>query len=144
MHETADSFAQAAVAYYFRMAGMRARFNDIASIGFPLQIFFPKAGIAFEITDTAHYGRPDRHKERLKNALCEKYGVLLFRFLESWEQEYRDRKCVCIVLMNNTDQAIAEALEGVFRILGMDCDINIPRDRNAIRSLVRQEHEEPD
>ncbi len=144
MKKRAENFRQAALAYYFRIAGMDTRFYDLTPIGLPLQTYIPKAAAAVEITDSIKRGKPDRHLELLRNALCEKHDILLFRFMEEWEQEYTEANCVNIFLLGNTDQAFTEAMQAMFKLLGLNPNIDLTRDRSRIRDLIREPNPFPE
>ena len=136
MRAKADNFKQAALAYYFKKAGMNVRLFDMIPIGFPLQLYVPQACIAVEATDLMSRGLPDRRLEELKNALCMKYGILMIRILEKWEKEYPERQCLSIKQLSEGEESFSEALKVMFRILEIPVDVDISRDRNAIKDLI--------
>ena len=135
-------FIQASVLFYAKRMKLRVRSEDIVPIGLPLQAYFPALGAAIE---TGGYGEDgggrknlNLHRELMKNALCRKYGILLIRIIRESEAAYNDGSCPCILIDGETTENVREALFIAFNAIGMEPDIDLSRDRNAILELMHE------
>ncbi|MBR5969985.1 MAG: zinc-ribbon domain-containing protein [Lachnospiraceae bacterium] len=118
-----------ALLYYAAQTGTEAKKNDESLIGLPLDIFMPtwRAAIA---CSQGKQKKADYRREVVINDLCRKSSILLIRILDKNALEHDT--CRCITRLDDSDESLSDAIAAVFRMLCIDADIDITRDREEI------------
>ena len=75
--EFASVLPQLAALYYAGRNGFKAKMNDEALIGLPLDILIPSAGIAIETRDLSGF-RKKTEECSIRRLLCKKHGIELY------------------------------------------------------------------
>ena len=132
-------FLKSAILYYARCLKLKTRVDDTAPIGFPLQAYFPHLPAAIETGNSGTANQSHRHKETLKNLLCQQHGIFLVRIVSPDEAAFEDGFCRCVQMRNGTEATMEDAVSSAFELIGQDADVDFIRDRNAINEL-RKKH----
>ena len=135
MQDNQRAFILAAIRYYAGCLRQTVKVDDPIPIGLPLKLFFPGLRTAIELSDTGG----NRHIELLKDQLCRKYGIDLIRVLTPEVQAYPSDSCLCIQMMDLSEDTISDTVSGIFALMGFDVDTDISRDHNAINAVILEE-----
>ena len=135
MQDKQRDFILAAIRYYAGCLRMKVKVDDPIPIGLPLQFYFPQLRTAIAFSD---FGE-NRHIELLKDQLCQKYEIDLIRILTPGVQAYPSDSCLCIQMMDLSEDTISATISGIFAIMGYDVDTDTVRDHNAIRAIMEEE-----
>ena len=119
----------AAILYYADQSGIEARKNDSSQIGVPLDVFFPSYNASLVHTEKKQRAL-EYKREAAVNHLCRKSGILLIRVIDSEAMEHDD--CICITRLDDSDEALTLTISTVFRMLCIDLDVDVERDREEI------------
>ena len=90
--------------------------DDDSLIGVPIQFYLPYYCVAIEFT-YGYLSNAKRKCEYVKNDLCLKNRIHMIRILGEGVAEYNN--CLCIKLIDDSDEAVLEALEVVFERIGI-------------------------
>ena len=138
MNEQTVKMIQSAIRYYAVCLRRKAKLKDSLPIGLPLQFWFPELRAAVEISGSGD----NRHKELLKNELCRKYGIDLIRLLGPKDRGYPQGSCLCVQLMDHSEETMEAAVSSIFELFGLYPDVNLSRDRNGIGEFLKENEEE--
>ena len=119
----------AAMLYYLSLALIEAKKNDDSLIGVPLDVLIPSYQTAVLFTH-GKQRKSEYKRETAINHLCRRKGVLVIRIIDEMTQEHDS--CYCITRLDDSDEALTLAISTVFRILCIDADVDVERDREEI------------
>lgn len=85
------AFPKLLIAYYAKKEGLKVRLDSEKDIGIRLEAYLPDERIAIETTDKPTRQNSDR--ERIKDYICSRQGIRLFRvpYEQAHEEEYAGR-----------------------------------------------------
>ena len=105
---------------YIRNAGYEVIIDEEDLIGVPLSNYIREKNAVIEISKP-EYNRKDGYKwEYAKTALCRKSRIKLIRILKQRDREFED--CVNITRLDNSDEALSEALKSALQLLRIKAD----------------------
>ena len=126
-------FYRQVILFYADTYSVQAYTNYENMIGVSLEIYFPDSKIAVEFSKASHYSMDGNKWERSKNRLCLRAGIRMIRILDPDAEEFGD--CICIKCADHTEEAFEEAVTAVFKLSGVEADINLSRDSSAIKEF---------
>lgn len=116
--------------FYIDRSGIKMLENSHDQTGIALQFYFTDVNGAIEMPSTHDRKVTGRKVENVKNALCRKNGIKMFRILEADDVEYDD--CICIQRKDRSIESYQEALQTAFDLLELEIEVDVKNDWNAI------------
>ncbi len=115
---------------YAERAGYEVIINEEGIIGVPLANYFPEKNADIEISKPEFNRRDGYRWEYAKTALLKKAKVKLIRILRIRDKEFED--CVCITRLDDSDEALADALKTAFSILKIIIETDVKTDKEYL------------
>lgn len=113
--------------YYLRQAGYEVIIDEEELIGIPLSNFIKEKNAVIEFSKPFYNTKDGYRWEFAKTQLCKNARIKLIRILRKRDKEFED--CVCITRLNDSDEALAEAIELALHILRIEISIDVKADR---------------
>lgn len=132
------AFPDMLLRYYAEKAGQIVIADEEEIIGVPLANYFPEKNAVIEISKP-EYNKPDGYRwEYAKTELCRRAKIKLIRILGMRDREFDD--CVIITKLDNSDEALAEAIQSAFKIIRINIETDVKADRERLfRDYLRGE-----
>lgn len=132
--ESQTSFPEQAIYFY-----LSKYFDDVElgnrSVleGKELDIYIPSKKIAVEF-DGSHWHKSAK-KDNVKNELCQKYGINLYRIRDIDTPELKMNDYITIINHRDySDACLQKCIKELFMLLNIKTDVDLCRDRNKIYS----------
>ena len=116
--------------HYLSGAGYSVVINEEDLIGVPLSNYIRENNAVIEISKPFHNTKEGYQWEYAKTILCKKAKIKLIRILKQRDKEYED--CVNITRLDNSDEALAEAISLALHVLGIDIETNVEADKKRL------------
>lgn len=110
-----------------KQAGYTVIVDEEELIGIPLANFIKEKNAVIEFSKPFYNTKDGYRWEFAKTQLCKNARIKLIRILRKRDKEFED--CVCITRLNDSDEALAEAIELALHILRIEISIDVKADR---------------
>lgn len=116
--------------YYLSQAGYEVIIDEEDLIGIPLSNYIREKNAVIEISKPFYNTKDGYRQEYVKTQICRNARIKLIRILRQRDKEFED--CVNITRLDDSDDALADAIELALHILR----IEVERDAKADRSYL--------
>ena len=116
--------------YYLSGAGYTVIIDEEELIGVPLTNYIKEKNAVIEISKPFHNTKDGYQWEYAKTMLCKKAKIKLIRILKQKDKGYED--CVNITRLDNSDEALAEAIKMALRLLKIEIESDVQADRSFL------------
>ncbi|NNJ32166.1 hypothetical protein DS742_17685 [Lacrimispora amygdalina] len=113
--------------HYLKQAGYTVIVDEEELIGIPLANFIKEKNAVIEFSKPFYNTKDGYRWEFAKTQLCKNARIKLIRILRQRDREFED--CVCITRLNDSDEALADAIELALHILRIEISIDVKADR---------------
>lgn len=136
--EFEKEFPDMLLRHYLSGAGYTVIIDEEELIGVPLTNYIKEKNAVIEISKPFHNTKDGYQWEYAKTMLCKKSKIKLIRILKQKDKGYED--CVNITRLDNSDEALVEAISLALHVLGIDIETNVEADRKSLfkRYLEKQ------
>jgi len=116
--------------YYAEKAGYEVIVNEEEILGIPLTNYFPEKNAVIEISKPEYNTKEGYRWEYAKTELCRRAKIKLIRILGMRDREFED--CVIITKLDNSDEALADAIRSAFSIIRINIETDVKADREYL------------
>ena len=113
--------------HYLKQAGYEVIIDEEELIGIPLANYIKEKNAVIEFSKPFYNTKDGYRWEFAKTQLCKNARIKLIRILRQRDKEFED--CVCITRLNDSDEALADAIELALHILRIEISIDVKADR---------------
>ena len=123
------SFAECAIFYYFNLVD-NSVIHTYTELGFELDVYIPSKRVAIEYDGATWHTEIKRDKR--KNEKCKLNNIELYRLREYPLESLNDSSMDIVV----NDETLSDVIkELIFKLYGINYDVNVLRDKQIIDSL---------
>ena len=116
--------------HYLSQEGYTVIIDEEELIGVPLSNYINKRNAVIEFSKPFYNTKDGYRWEYAKTQLCRNARIKLIRILKQKDKEFED--CVCITRLDNSDEALADAIRLALHILGIDIEPDVTTDREIL------------
>ena len=116
--------------YYLRQAGYEVIIDEEKLIGIPLSNFIKEKNAVIEFSKPFYNTKDGYRWEYAKTQLCKNARIKLIRILRQRDKEFED--CVCITRLDDSDEALEDAIELALHILRIEICSDTKADRSYL------------
>lgn len=116
--------------YYLRQAGYEVIIDEEELIGIPLSNFIKEKNAVIEFSKPFYNTKDGYRWEYAKTQLCKNSRIKLIRILRQRDKEFED--CVCITRLDDSDEALVDAIELALHILRIEICSDTKADRSYL------------
>ena len=116
--------------HYAEKAGCRVVADEEGIFGIPLTNFLPEKRAVIEISKASYNSGTGYRRECAKTAMCQKDKIKLIRILKRRDKEFEG--CVNITRLDDTDEALADAIAVAFGLLRIEIDTDVRKDKEDL------------
>lgn len=116
--------------YYLRKAGYEVIIDEEELIGIPLSNFIKEKNAVIEFSKPFYNTKDGYRWEYAKTQLCKNARIKLIRILRQRDKEFED--CVCITRLDDSDEALEDAIELALHILRIEICSDTKADRSYL------------
>jgi hypothetical protein len=113
--------------HYLKQAGYEVIIDEEELIGIPLANYIKEKNAVIEFSKPFYNTKDGYRWEFAKTQLCKNARIKLIRILRKRDKEFED--CVCITRLNDSDEALGDAIELALHILRIEISIDVKADR---------------
>ncbi|WP_044931019.1 zinc-ribbon domain-containing protein [Oribacterium sp. NK2B42] len=116
--------------YYLSQEGYTIIIDEEELIGVPLSNYIKSINAVIEFSKPFYNTKDGYRWEYAKTQLCRNARIKMIRILKQKDKEFED--CVCITRLDNSDEALAEAIRLALHILGIEIEPDVTTDREIL------------
>ena len=116
--------------YYLRQAGYEVIIDEEELIGIPRSNFVKEKNAVIEFSKPFYNTKDGYRWEYAKTQLCKNARIKLIRILRQRDKEFED--CVCITRLDDSDEALADAIVLALHILRIEISHDVKADRSYL------------
>ena len=128
--EFEKAFPDMLLRHYLSQAGYTVIIDEEELIGVPLSNYIKERNAVIEISKPFHNTKEGYRWELAKTHLCRNARIKLIRILKQKDKEFDD--CVCITRLDNSDEALADAIKLALHILRIEVEPVVKSDRSYL------------
>lgn len=128
--EFENIFPDTLLRHYLLQAGYTVIIDEEELIGVPLANYIRERNAVIEISKPFYNTKDGYRCEYAKTQLCRNARIKLIRILKQKDKEFDD--CVCITRLDNSDEALADAIKLALHILGIEIEADVKADRSYL------------
>ena len=124
------AFPDMLLRHYLMQAGYEVIEDEEDLIGIPLSNYIKEKNAVIEISKPFYNTKEGYRWEYVKTQLCHKAKIKLIRILKQKDKEFED--CVNIIRLDNSDEALADAISVALQILRIEINTDVKTDREYL------------
>lgn len=128
--EFEKEFPDMLLRHYLSQEGYTVIIDEEELIGVPLSNYIKERNAVIEISKPFHNTKDGYRWELAKTYLCRNARIKLIRILKQKDKEFDD--CVCITRLDNSDEALADAIKLALHILRIEIEPDVKADRSYL------------
>lgn len=124
------AFPDLLLRYYAGKSGYEVIADEEDLLGIPLANYLPEKNAVIEISKPEYNTNDGYRWEYAKTELCRRARIKLIRIIGIRDREFDD--CVIITKLDNSDEALAEAIQSAFGIIRIEIETDVKADREYL------------